>query len=148
MQTLEQLSKKIDNTYWIGSQPDTVYGIFLWSLTPFPNTDYPYQLVFRFYSAGYQYVADTVQIKGGIAMNGQFTYGNGLMGRLVSDDKIVWSNGTEWNRIKKLPDVTTIDQYSTRYVNDLQNAESKFINERMNKTYPLSNQFTELSGYI
>jgi hypothetical protein len=148
MQSLEVIAKNLDNTYWIGSQHDTVYGIFLWSDTPFVNTDYPYQLVFRFYSSGYEYVADTIQLKGGLNMSGYFTYGNGLMGKLVSPTKIVWSNGEEWNKIVNIPAVTTIDQYSTKYINDLQTYQSKMINNDMNKTYPRSNQFTEMSGYI
>ena len=136
MQNVEEISKKINNTYWIGHEHDVVYGIYLWSLIPFTNTDYPYQLVFRFYNAGYKYQADTMQLQGGLGMNGQFTYGNGLNGRLVNDNKIVWSNGSEWNRIEKLPPVTTVDQYSTKYINELDDYQTTFMNDTMNKTYP------------
>lgn len=148
MQSLEQISQKLDNTYWIGPSNDTVYGIFLYSPKPFVNTDYPYQLSFRFYSSGYKYVADTIQMKGGLSMKGFITYGNGLNGRLVGDNKIVWSDGSEWNKIVNIPAVTTIDQYSNQYVNDLQQLQSTFINNRMNATYPRSNEFVELDGHM
>jgi hypothetical protein len=137
MQSLEQISQKLDNTYWIGPSNETVYGIFLYSPKPFVNTDYPYQLSFRFYSSGYKYVADTIQMKGGLSMKGFITYGNGLNGRLVGDNKIV-----------NIPAVTTIDQYSSQYVNDLQQLQSTFINNRMNATYPRSNEFVELDGHM
>ncbi len=148
MQSLEQISQKLDNTYWIGTSTDTVYGIYLYSAKHFVNTDYPYQLVFRFYSSGYKYVADTIQMKGGLSMKGLITYGNGLFGKLVNDDKITWSDGSEWNRITRLPTVNTIDQYSNMYVNDLQQAQSTFINDRMNATYPRSNEFVGLDGHM
>ena len=127
MQSLEQISQKLDNTYWIGPSNETVYGIFLYSPKPFVNT---------------------VQMKGGLSMKGFITYGNGLNGRLVGDNKIVWSDGSEWNKIVNIPAVTTIDQYSNQYVNDLQQLQSTFINNRMNATYPRSNEFVELDGHM
>ena len=81
-------------------------------------------------------------------MKGFITYGNGLNGRLVGDNKIVWSDGSEWNKIVNIPAVTTIDQYSNQYVNDLQQLQSTFINNRMNATYPRSNEFVELDGHM
>jgi hypothetical protein len=135
MQSLKPIANQLNNTFWTGSDSKTVYGIFLWSFEPFTNTDYPYQLVFRFYTPGYNYIADTVQLKGGLALNGQFTYGNGIFGTLISSDKIKWSNGEEWDLIKQIPIETHLDKYSDESIRQIDNQMTSFIDDRMNVTY-------------
>lgn len=141
MQSLKIIATKLNNTYWTGDDKNTVYGIFLWSFDPIVNTDYPFQLVFRFFSPGYKYIADTVQLRGGIAMNGQFTYGNGIFGILKDENTIQWSNGSIWNRVINIPQENHLDKYSTEAVKLQDQTNTNFIKDRMNLTYPLSNQF-------
>lgn len=142
MESINQISTKLNQTYWTSaSNPTTVFGIFLESQEPYVNTDYPYQLVFRFYTSGSQYLADTYQLKGGIAMNGQFTYGNGTFGVLINNDTIKWSNGTLWNKIGNIPMETRGDKYSTEFVHRLNVVESERLTDQINRSYPRSNQF-------
>ena len=74
-------------------------------------------------------------------MNGQFTYGNGIFGILKDENTIQWSNGSIWNRVINIPQENHLDKYSTEAVKLQDQTNTNFIKDRMNLTYPLSNQF-------
>ena len=124
MNILAQIANGIENSYWVSSNKDgTVYGTYLDKKSPYPNTDYPYQVIFRFYSPGATYVADTIQVKGGISLNGKINYGVGKLGTLINENTIVWSNGEIWSKVA-LPPVTTIDMYSNKYIKELNKVQT------------------------
>ncbi len=135
MNILTQLANTIDNSYWVSSNKDgVVYGTYLERKMPYPNTDYPYQVIFRFYSPGATYVADTIQVKGGISLNGKINYGTGKLGTLQNEKTIVWSNGEMWYRVE-IPVANTIDMFSDKYIKEFDKEQTDESYKRISPYY-------------
>jgi hypothetical protein len=84
------IAEQVNNTFWKTSfDPKTLIGIRLYNDQPYSNYNYPYQLQFTFYSAGYVEYADTIQQLGGVDLLGGIAY-SGWTGQLVDTDTIVW----------------------------------------------------------
>lgn len=151
----EYVANQLADSFWKSSaMEDTVIGVRLYNDVPLTNFDFPYQLLFTFYSHSYGLYANTTQDNGGVAKNGIISYEYGSWrGKMTDANTIMWEGGLPtskqyhpnpigrldqqvvWKRVVPPPN-TQGDQYSG--ANILQQARqltTRYDNE-ISKAYP------------
>jgi len=125
-------------SYWACPAKNAVYALFLYSPQAFTNSEFPYQLRVITYSASTQYYADSIMYLGGIAVDGTIAateMQQGWRGKMVSKNKIVWNDGSVWQRVQK-PIDRTINQYSPLSAYNQAADQSAYFNFTYNRAYP------------
>ena len=132
----------LEDSFWISSDSrmkNNIIGIRLRNElnSPYTNFEYPYQLVFNFYSPGYSYFADMTQMMGGIKTNGQISYQFGWDGEMIDKNTIRWFNdGSVWVRVTP-PRNTKNNQYDTTSILTKDRNVTTYLSNRMQDAYPL-----------
>jgi hypothetical protein len=137
-------SKKIaillENSFWVGNDrnnKNVIIGMRLRNELnhPYVNFEYPYQLVFNFYSPGASYYADQTQIMGGIDVNGNLGYQYGWKGRMIDENTIFWeNNGTIWTRVKPVANKYN-NQYSSEEIYNKEVGMTDYLSGVYNTAY-------------
>lgn len=125
-------------SYWSCPAKNAVFGLFLYSPQAFPNSEFPYQLRVVTYSPGQSYYADSIMYLGGIAIDGTIAateMQQGWRGQLTNKNRIVWNDGSVWQRVKKPVD-RTINQYSPASAYNQATDQSAYFNFIYNRAYP------------
>ena len=140
------VSENLANTFWTCDlYPDIVFGIQLINKPsePYVNFEYPYQLIFSFYSPGYTYLADSYQDRGGVKIDGTISYMYGSRnGKLTDTNTIVW-NGTiggkkvVWSRVSNIPRPTS-DQTDSAAILAQQRGATSWLHDQMQMAYPFT----------
>lgn len=125
-------------SYWVSPAKKAVYGVFLYSPEAFPNAEFPYQLRVIIYSPSDQYYANSLMYLGGVAIDGSIhatEMQGGWRGQMISQNQIVWNDGSIWTRTSK-PIDNTINQYSPLAAYNQANQQSQNFNYIYNQAYP------------
>ena len=138
MENVRTIFNSVKGSFWTGNRNDTVYGIFVPDETLYTNSQVPYRFTYRAYNAGRYAIADSFWYDGGVTLDGKLVISEYIYGTLEGQNKITWSNGDVWNRVLEIPPVTS-NGVDLQY--EMDGRESRWLNDRMNATYPYYTQF-------
>ena len=137
--TSSQVARSVANSYWADKRQGAVYGIYLWSDSPTPNTVVPFALTIKVYVPNGGYWADMRQYRGWVKTDGSILMSNstdGYQGQLSPNGQsIVWSDGQVWQRVQIQP-TNTIDQYSAQGNLDQAAQQNELFHKRFEASYP------------
>jgi hypothetical protein len=139
MENVRTIVNAVKDSFWIGNRTDTVYGVFVPDETLYTNVNVPYRLTFRAYNAGRYSVADSFWYNGGVMLDGRLVILDDTYGVLEGNSRIRWNNGDIWNRVSSVP---AVRENGTELQDSMDERESRWLNARMNATYPYFSQFT------
>jgi len=136
----KKIAMKLENSFWKSNQSNlngVVIGIRLRNELdhPYTNFEYPYQLVFNFYSSGYSYFADQTQLMGGIDREGIVNYQYGFEGTLLNENTIFWANdGSTWTRV--IPKANRLNnQYDAKHIFMKDVNMTNYLNNKIDSAY-------------
>lgn len=138
MENVRTIVNSVKDSFWIGNRNDTVYGIFIPDETLYTNNQVPYRLTFRAYNQGRYAVADSFWYDGGVMLDGRLVILDDTYGVLEGTNIIRWNNGDVWNRVTEVPQPR---MNGTDLQTQMDERESRWLNERMSSAYPYYSQF-------
>jgi hypothetical protein len=130
----------LQNSFWTSSAKNysnNVIGIRLRNEInrPLVNFEFPYQLIFNFYSPSASYFADQTQLMGGININGEIEYQYGIKGIMLNEDTIMWANDSSvWTRVKA-PRITKNNRFDVRSINMKDHEMTNYLFNKYQKAY-------------
>ena len=136
----KKVAIKLENSFWKSNLPKlngVIIGIRLRNELdhPYTNFEYPYQLVFNFYSSGYSYYADQTQLMGGVDVQGIISYQYGWEGSLLDDNTLFWKNdGSIWTRVIP-PANRTNNQYDAKHIFAKDVNMTNYLNSKIDRAY-------------
>jgi hypothetical protein len=139
----KKIAVLLENSFWSGNDrtnKNVIIGMRLRNQLdhPYVNFEYPYQLVFNFYSPGASYYADQTQLMGGIDINGGVSYQYGWKGKLLDENTIYWeNNGSIWTRVKPVANKYN-NQYSAESVYNKEVGMTNYLSDVYNREYKVN----------